>query len=159
MDKLKLGIAGTGYLSRIVVDAWKNGLLEEYELVGVFGRNAESAGKMAEDDGCKACNSVDALLELKPDYIAEAASVSCVKDMAVKVLSAGTNLVVLSIGAFADLSLIHICNISQCKCKSLVWLSVRLTNASFFQTSLKGMDFTTCAVSYTHLSKSRQGDG
>lgn len=43
-------------------------------------------------------------------------------------------------------------NISQCKCKSLVWLSVRLTNASFFQTSLKGMDFTTCEISGLTLS-------
>ena len=102
MKKLRLGIAGTGYLSQIVVDAWKNGLLEEYELAGVFGRNEESTGKMAADAGCKACKDVDELLELKPDYIAEAASVACVKDMAVKVLSAGCNLVVLSIGAFAD---------------------------------------------------------
>lgn len=102
MDKLKLGIAGSGYLSQIVVDAWKNGLLEEYKIVGVFGRNSESTAKMAAEAGCQACASVDELLALKPDYIAEAASVQCVKDMAVKVLSAGTSLVVLSIGAFAD---------------------------------------------------------
>lgn len=102
MKKLTLGIVGSGYLSQIVVDAWKNGLLKEYELVGIFGRNEESAGRMAADAGCRACKDVDELLALKPDYIAEAASVQCVKDMAVKVLSAGTNLVVLSIGAFAD---------------------------------------------------------
>lgn len=108
MKKLKLGIAGTGYLSQIVVDAWKNGLLEEYELVGVYGRNGASAGNMAKDAGCKACSDVDELLALKPDYIAEAASVQCVKDMAVRVLSAGTNLVVLSIGAFADSSFLEL---------------------------------------------------
>ena len=49
MKKLRLGIVGTGYLSQIVVDAWKNGLLEEYELAGVFGRNEETTGKMAAD--------------------------------------------------------------------------------------------------------------
>ena len=57
---------------------------------------------MAEEAGCAACASVEELLALKPDYIAEAASVQAVKDMAEKVLSSGCNLVVLSIGAFAD---------------------------------------------------------
>ncbi len=45
---------------------------------------------------------MDELLALKPDYIAEAASVAAVKGMAVKALCAGTSIIVLSIGAFAD---------------------------------------------------------
>lgn len=102
MKKLKLGIAGSGYLSQIIVDAWKNGLLEEYELAGIFGRREETVKQMAAEAGCQPCSSVDELLALKPDYIAEAASVACVKNIAVKTLSAGSNLIVLSIGAFAD---------------------------------------------------------
>lgn len=102
MAALRLGIVGTGYLGAVIADAYKKGLLEGYELVGVTGRQEEWTRQMAEEAGCTACASVEELLALKPDYIAEAASVQAVKDMAEKVLSSGCNLVVLSIGAFAD---------------------------------------------------------
>lgn len=102
MGKLRLGLLGTGYLSEIVADAWKNGLLDEYELVGVMGRNRETASALAGKTGCAACGSLEELLALKPDYIAEAASVELVKASAVEILSSGCSFVVLSIGAFAD---------------------------------------------------------
>lgn len=102
MKKRKLGIVGSGYLGSIIVDAWKQGYLDEYELAGITGRNPETVKELAERAGCRACADVDQLLALKPEYVAEAASVQMVKDMAVKVLASGANLVVLSIGAFAD---------------------------------------------------------
>lgn len=102
MGKLRLGLLGTGFLSGIVADAWKNGLLEDYELVGVMGRNRTTAAALAEKMGCASCGSVEELLALKPDYIAEAASVELVKDSAVQILSSGCSLIVVSIGAFAD---------------------------------------------------------
>lgn len=98
----RLGIVGCGFLGNIVADAWKQGLLEGYELVGVTSRTWESAEKTAEKAGVKACRDMDELLAMKPDYIAEAASVKTVKEIAEKVLMAGSDLVVLSIGAFAD---------------------------------------------------------
>lgn len=46
--KTKFGIVGCGFLGNIVADAWKKGLLEDYELVGVTSRRplcrAESIG-------------------------------------------------------------------------------------------------------------------
>lgn len=102
MKKLKLGIAGTGYLGRIIADAYKCGLLKEYELVGILGRNSEKTKKMAEEYGCSACGSIEEMLKLKPDYIAEAASGQAVREMAEKTLNTGCSIVVLSIGAFAD---------------------------------------------------------
>ena len=102
MSRLKLGILGSGYLGGIIADAWKNGYLDEYELVGIAGRSEEKTKALAERAGCRPCADVDELLALKPDYIAEAASVAAVKGMAVKALSAGTSIIVLSIGAFAD---------------------------------------------------------
>lgn len=102
MGKLKLGILGTGFLGGVVADAWKNGYLPEYELVGVYGRNKERTENLAGRVGCQACESVDELLALKPDYVAEAASVQSVKDFAEKISEAGAGFVVLSIGAFAD---------------------------------------------------------
>ena len=102
--KTKFGIVGCGFLGNIVADAWKKGLLEDYELVGVTSRTFASAEKTAASVGRAACADVDALLALKPEYIVEAASVEAVRAMAVPVLRRGVNLVVLSIGAFADLA-------------------------------------------------------
>ena len=101
--KTKLGIVGCGFLGNIVADAWKKGLLPDYELVGVTSRTRASAEKTAANVGCAVCEDVDALLALEPEYIVEAASVEAVRAMAIPVLKRGVNLVILSIGAFADL--------------------------------------------------------
>ena len=101
--KTKFGIVGCGFLGNIVADAWKTGLLPDYELVGVTSRTRASAEKTAETVGCAVCDDVDALLALEPEYIVETASVEAVRAMAVPVLKNGVNLVIISIGAFADL--------------------------------------------------------
>lgn len=102
MEKLRLAIAGSGFLGGVIAEAWMKGFLPEYELVGVFGRNEEKTAALAGKAGCKACGTMEELLELRPDYVAEAASVQFVKDNAEKISAAGASLVVLSIGAFAD---------------------------------------------------------
>ncbi len=102
MKKLKLGLIGCGFLGNIIADAWLDGLLEEYEFSGCMSRTIESAKTLAEKTGCKACNNLDELLALKPDYIVEAASPAVVKEIAEKALKNGSNLIILSIGAFAD---------------------------------------------------------
>ncbi|MBW4848362.1 MAG: DUF108 domain-containing protein [Lachnospiraceae bacterium] len=102
MNKLRLGIIGNGYLGEIIAGAWRDGLLPEYELVGIVGRTKEKTDALTKEMGCSSCAGIDDLLELKPDYIAEAASGDSVRDMAEKILANGCNLIVLSIGAFAD---------------------------------------------------------
>lgn len=102
MSKKKFAIIGNGYLAGIIADAYRQGLLSEYELTAVLGRTAEKTRKLAEKAGCRACESLEELLETKPDYVAEAASVQAVRDDALRVLSSGADLIVLSIGAFAD---------------------------------------------------------
>ena len=101
-EKKRLAIVGCGKLGNIVTEACCMGLLPEYELVGVLGRNRDHAQALAEKGNCKVCEKLEELMELKPDYVAEMASVQMVKDMAETVLAGGANLVVLSIGAFAD---------------------------------------------------------
>ncbi len=101
--KTKFGIVGCGFLGNIVANAWKQGLLPDYELVGVTSRTRASAEKTAAAVGCAVCEDVDALLALEPAYLVEAASVEAVRAMAIPVLQRGVNLVILSIGAFADL--------------------------------------------------------
>lgn len=100
--KKRLAIAGCGFLGNILMDAWKSGFLPEYEIVGVLGRNEGRAASMAAKAGCPVCKSIQALLEQNPDYVAEMASVQLVKEIAKPVLRHGANLVVLSVGAFAE---------------------------------------------------------
>ena len=102
MTKLKLGIVGCGFLANIIVDAWRQGLLDEFEFSGCLSRNSESAKRLAEKAGAVACADLDELLALQPDYVLETASPAALKSIAEPVLSHGANLVVLSIGAFAD---------------------------------------------------------
>ncbi|NDV95554.1 DUF108 domain-containing protein [Dysgonomonas sp. 521] len=103
----KLVIVGCGHLAEIVADAVINGLLPEYDLVGVYSRTAAKADYLAnkmQQHGkpCVACTSLDALFALKPDYLVEAASPAAMKEFALPALKNGISIITLSIGAFAD---------------------------------------------------------
>jgi len=101
-EKKKLALVGGGKLNTIVAKAYASGLLPDYEMVGMLSRTYESAEKVAAIAGCQACHTLEELLALQPDYVAESASVQAIRDIAVPVLSSGANLVALSCGAFAD---------------------------------------------------------
>ncbi len=108
----KLAIAGCGWLAGIVADALIEGLLPEYELVGVYSRTFSSAERLAakmRQNGrpCKACETLDELLALKPKYLVEAASPAGMRELALPVLKNGTSIITLSIGAFADTAFYH----------------------------------------------------
>lgn len=103
----KLVIVGCGKLAGIVADALLNGLLPDYELVGVYSRTASKAVQMADKmkahgKPCAVCESLEQLLALKPDYLVEAASPAAMRELALPALENGTSVVTLSIGALAD---------------------------------------------------------
>ncbi len=103
----KLVIVGCGRLAEIVVNAAVNGLLSEYDLVGVYSRTASKADRLAtkiREHGkpCTACATLEELLALKPDYLVESASPAAMKELALPALKNGTSIVTLSIGALAD---------------------------------------------------------
>src|SRR5690625_1672248 len=105
MKKQKLALFGCGKLAHIVVDALTEGLLPDYTLVGAYSHTLEKAKKLAErvpEERCKACSSIDELLELQPDYIVEAASPQGMKELALPALKNHSSIVSLSIGALAD---------------------------------------------------------
>lgn len=91
--KIRFGIVGCGFLGNIIANAWKDGFLEDYELVGVTSRTQESRDKTAAETGCRSCRDLAELLSLEPEYIVEAASVEAVRDMACTVLEHGVSLV------------------------------------------------------------------
>ena len=78
--KKKLAVLGNGFLAGIIVETYNKGLLEEYELTGILGRTKEKTEALAEKGGCRPCSTLEELLEDKPDYVAEAASVKAVQD-------------------------------------------------------------------------------
>lgn len=102
METKKLALVGCGFLGGIVADACAAGLLSGYRLVGAYSRTAKKTDAVAQKTGCKACGSLDELLALRPDYVAETASVAMAKEMALPVLCSGADLILVSIGALAD---------------------------------------------------------
>ncbi|MBR5288247.1 MAG: DUF108 domain-containing protein [Clostridia bacterium] len=103
--KKTFAIVGCGFLGSIVANAYADNLLPEYQLVASYSMNAADAQRVSALTNCEAVSQVDTLIALKPDYIVETASVEWVRENAVRVLEAGINLVVVSIGAFADAAL------------------------------------------------------
>ena len=55
--KTKFGIVGCGFLGGIVANAWKNGLLADYELVGLTSRSPNPR-RRREAIGCPVCADV-----------------------------------------------------------------------------------------------------
>ena len=102
MKKYKLALIGCGYLNEIVANALNAGLLPEYELIAVLGRDDDRARSFADRHGGKVCADIDELVAMKADFTAEAASEKAVREYGESILKGGSNLVVLSIGAFAD---------------------------------------------------------
>ncbi len=104
-----LGILGCGKLSNIVAKAIIDKKLLGYSIIGTYSKEYKDAEEMAlmmnnhtNSTECRACNSVDELISLKPDFIVEAASPDALKSMAIKALKSGVSIVTLSIGGLAD---------------------------------------------------------
>ncbi len=102
MRKKKMAVLGCGYLGGIVVQAYSQGLLEDYELVGVTSRTLASAQKLASLAGCACCPDMESLLALNPDIVVETCGIPGLKANALAILESGADLAVISIGAFAD---------------------------------------------------------
>lgn len=122
MKKLNLALIGCGKLSEVIARAVKDGILPEYELVGAFSRDESVTNSFTKKFGGIACKSIDALIALKADYTVEAARVEAVKEYSEKVISSGSNLIVLSIGAFADIDFYKKIEEIACKNNKKVYL-------------------------------------
>lgn len=103
MKKKKLALLGYGYLNQHVAHAVKSGILEGYELVGMFGRNPAKTQAIASHYNCKPCFTIQELMDLEPDFVIEAASRTALLDYGKIVLNGGANLVILSASILSDL--------------------------------------------------------
>ncbi len=102
MRKYRLAIIGSGSLGGIIGKVVSKEMAGEYEILGVLSGKLANAIKLADEIGCKAYNTLDEIIVDKPDYIIEAASPDVVKDIGIKILAHGINLIPLSVGALAE---------------------------------------------------------
>lgn len=92
-----IAILGCGSIGSIIARRARN-----VRIVGVFDRVGERAASVASACGASEFDSFDALMEQNFDLLVEAASTDAVREYAPRVIEAGRNLVVLSVGALAD---------------------------------------------------------
>lgn len=97
-----VGLVGCGGLGGIIAQGIVERLGEHYRLIGVCGSGPTSADELAARCSCPAMDSVEALIAARPDLLIEAAGVAPFKRFALDALRAGCDLMVLSVGAFAD---------------------------------------------------------
>jgi aspartate dehydrogenase len=102
-----VALIGCGNLGSHIARGIATGAAGAYRLTAVFnGARHAKARRLAQETGACACETLEALLATRPEYVVEAASGSVLGDIAVPCLRAGASLIVLSTGAFADTRLL-----------------------------------------------------
>ena len=97
--KHSFAIIGNGYLSQIIIRAYKEGKMSEFDFKGVYKRREEASDVLL---GYPVFYDMDELLNEKPEFVIESASKHAVYEHGAKVLNNGSHLVLLSVGALAD---------------------------------------------------------
>ncbi len=97
---MRLGLIGCGSIGGTVADSVSRGDLPGIELIGAVD------AKPVETLGCTVWPDVAHLLDSHPDLVLEAASADAVRGCAAAVLDSGADLMVVSVGAFADMDLL-----------------------------------------------------
>ena len=121
---LKVGLIGCGAIGTILAQAIDRGSAGDAHLVAIFDVKKESAKKLQKrlKKKCKVANSFSELLKAKTDIIVEAASQRAVREYGEDVLNAGKDLVVLSVGALLDDSLMARLKIAAEKHKTKIYV-------------------------------------
>ncbi len=86
MDKLKVGVIGTGHLGKLHTKMFAE--IENCELVGIYDSNSDQAKKVSEEFKVQAANSIDELLG-KVDAVSIAAITSAHYEIAKKCFEKG----------------------------------------------------------------------
>ncbi len=103
---MKVALLGGGTIARLVLERARGGGLPGVSIVALAGRRAGSAAAgLAREFGVPYLVGIEALLDLRPDAVVEAASHEAVRQHLVALLRARISVVVLSAGALADRTL------------------------------------------------------
>lgn len=99
----RVAIIGAGALGRVLAENLYDKLHDRYEITGILARTPATA--LAEQIGCRAYESISDLLEEQPDYVVEIAGIAAVAENGIKILRAGIDLIIVSVGALANAEL------------------------------------------------------
>ena len=88
MQKIRFAVAGTGWRAMFYVRAAKL-LPEWFELTGVLCRTAQKAETFAAEHGVPAFDSLEALMETKPEFVVSCVNKAGMADMVMRLLEAG----------------------------------------------------------------------
>jgi len=97
---MKIGIMGCGAITKAIIDFKQSGKLDA-DIEYLYDLNYENAKELAEKINITAVETLDELIE-KSDLILESASQKAVISNVPKILSAGCDVVIMSVGALLD---------------------------------------------------------
>ncbi len=102
----KVGIIGCGAIGTLIIDAVDKGIVKCDGLI-LYDNKPRCAEKIRDSMSIPVfvARNVDEMIEQKPVVIVEAASQQAARDYSAKILSAGIDLIVMSVGALLDLNL------------------------------------------------------
>lgn len=94
---MKVGVIGCGNVGSILAERQNS-----FNIAAVYDFIPERVGTFAEKYGAKPFTDIDVFLQEPLDIVVEVASIEAVKELAQKVLFAGKDMIILSVGALAD---------------------------------------------------------
>ncbi|MBW9220889.1 aspartate dehydrogenase [Methanothermococcus sp. SCGC AD-155-M21] len=98
---LKIGLVGCGTIATLIIKAIINRKINP--IVGaVYDKNIHKAEKLGKLVNAQVCNSIDELVSKDIDIVVECASVRAVDEVATKSLKNKKDIIVMSVGAFAN---------------------------------------------------------
>lgn len=103
---MRIGMLGCGNIGRFLLASLNNGKSRE-KIVAIHSRNYEKTKQIASQYDAEAYESFDDFLEADLDLVVEVATIELVEQTALQVLEKGLPLIVSSIGAFSDPSLLQ----------------------------------------------------
>ncbi|WP_163100211.1 aspartate dehydrogenase [Peribacillus alkalitolerans] len=100
---MKIGLIGCGNIGQFLLQAInKDRLLPDGNIVSIYTRREEFGAKLTVEFSTQSFHDIDSFLNSDLDLVIEAATIEAAEEYAIKVLEAGKDLVISSIGVMAD---------------------------------------------------------
>ncbi len=102
MSKQKVAIIGAGSLGKTIAREIPNHVGEHFEVVGLMKHSEKDIKELEDEFQIPVVTAFDDLLNLRPDFIVEAATVDVVKEHGKNILSRGIHFIPLSVGGLVE---------------------------------------------------------
>ncbi|WP_209123418.1 aspartate dehydrogenase [Alkalihalobacillus sp. BA299] len=99
---MKIGLIGSGNIGEFLLEKINHDPNNKYEITSIYSRNSERSNALAEKYEAIAYHDFATFLTADLDLVIEAANLEVAKQYAPLILRNGKNLLVISVGAFAD---------------------------------------------------------